>query len=421
VGVVNITAGAGSEPYAVQGKAYLAGSYKNAPLSLAVITPAVAGPFDLGTVVVRVALYINPSTAQISAVSDPLPRILDGIPLDIRSVSLEANRPGFTLNPTSCEAMAITGQAVSTLGQTAGLSDRFQVGGCEGLPFKPALTTSTLGKASKADGASLTVKVAQKPGEANIHKVELTIPTALPSRLTTLQQACTEAQFNANPAGCPAGAFIGTATAKTPILNAPLTGPAILVSHGGAAFPDVEFVLQANERGSVIQIDLDGKTDIKKGITYSRFETVPDAPISSFETVLPEGPHSILGANVPQNANYSLCGQKLTIPTTITGQNGAQVHQNTPVGVEGCSTTLSFTHTVKKRTVTLSVYAPAAGKVTASSKGLTTVTKTAKGQENLTITLKQKKTGKLKTAVKVVFTPGNGNKQTKATKLTFKK
>jgi hypothetical protein len=420
VGVVNIAAGAGSQPYAVQGKAYLAGPYKNAPLSLAVITPAIAGPFDLGTVVVRVALYINPSTAQISAVSDPLPTILDGIPLDIRSVSLEMNRSGFTFNPTSCEPMTITGQETSTLGLVTGLSNRFQVGGCQGLPFKPALTTTTLGKASKADGASLTVKISQKPGEANIHKVELTIPTALPSRLTTLQQACTEAQFNANPAGCPPGAFIGTATATTPVLNVLLTGPAILVSHGGAGFPDVEFVLQANERGSLINITLDGKTDIKKGITYSRFETVPDAPISSFETVLPEGPHSILGANLPQSANYNLCGQKLTIPTTITGQNGAQLQQNTPVAVEGCSTSLSFTHSIKKRTVTLSVYAPAAGKLTASGKGLTTVTKTAKGPENITITLKQKKTGKLKTTVKVVFTPTNGKRQTKANRLTLK-
>src|SRR3984885_10933746 len=421
VGVVNITAGSGPEPYPVQGKGYLAGPYRNAPLSLAIVTPAVAGPFDLGTVVVRVALYINANTAQISAVSDAIPTILEGIPLDVRSVSLEMNRAGFTFTPRSCEVMSVTGEAISTLGQAAGLSDRFQVGGCQGLAFKPVLTASTVGRASKADGASLTVKVAQQPGETNIHKVELTIPTVLPSRLTTLQQACTEAQFNGNPAGGPAGAFIGTATAKTPILSVPLTGPAILVSHGGAAFPDVEFVLQADERGSVIAITLDGKTDIKKGITYSRFETVPDAPISSFETVLPEGPHSILGANLPQNANYSLCGQKLTIPTTITGQNGAQSTQATPVVVEGCSTSLSFTRTVKKRTVTLTVYAPAAGKLTASGKGLTTVSKTAKGQEKLTITLRQKKAGKQKARVKVTFAPTNGKKQNKTATVNFKK
>jgi hypothetical protein len=330
VGVVNITAGAGPEPFPVQGKAYLAGPYKNAPLSLAIITPAVAGPFDLGTVVVRVALYINSSTAQISAVSDPIPTILDGIPLDVRSVSLEMNRTGFMFNPTSCEPMSIGGEAISTPGQTAGLSNRFQVGGCQGLPFKPAMTISTQGKTSKANGASLTVKVSQKPGEADIHKVDLTLPKILPARLTTLQQACTEAQFAANPAGCPVGSFIGTAKAITPVLSVPLTGPAILVSHGGAAFPDVVFLLQANERGSDIRIDLDGKTDIKKGVTYSRFETVPDAPIASFETSLPQGPHSVL------SANGNLCASKLAIPTEMVGQNGALVSQSTKVTVTGC-------------------------------------------------------------------------------------
>ena len=330
VGVVNITAGAGSQPIGVQGKAYLAGPYKDAPLSLAIITPAIAGPFDLGTVVVRVALYIDRSTSQIRAVSDPIPQILDGIPLDVRSVSLNMNRAGFTFNPTNCEPMSVGGEETSTLNQTVGLSNRFQVGGCQGLPFKPAMAISTQGKTSKANGASLTVKVSQKPGEADIHKVDLTLPTALPARLTTLQQACTETQFAANPAGCPPGSFIGTAKAVTPILSVPLTGPAILVSHGGAAFPDVVFLLQANERGANIRIDLDGRTDIKKGVTYSRFETVPDAPITSFETNLPQGPHSVLSANA------NLCTSKLAIPTQLTGQNGATLNQNTKVTVTDC-------------------------------------------------------------------------------------
>jgi hypothetical protein len=423
VGVVNITAGAGAQPYAVQGKAYLAGPYKDAPLSLAVITPAIAGPFDLGTVVVRVALQIDSSTAQISAVSDPIPTILDGIPLDIRSVALNVNRAGFTFNPTSCEAMAVTGQAISTFNQAAMLANPFRVGSCQGLPFKPALTASTAGQASKANGASLTVRVAQKPGEANIHKVELTLPATLPARLTTLQKACTEAQFNANPAACPPAAFIGTATATTPVLSVPLTGPAILVSHGSAAFPDVEFVLQADERGSVIEIDLDGKTDIKKGVTYSRFETIPDAPITRFETNLPQGPHSIFAVNLPESAKYSLCGEKLTIPTKITGQNGAQTTQATMIGVTGCPTVLSFTHKVKKKTLMLTVYAPTAGKIVATGKGLTKQTKTAKGQEHLTITLEQKKSGKLKTTAKVVFTPTAGKdrkKQTRGSSVKFK-
>jgi hypothetical protein len=334
VGTVTVGAGSGS-PFYAGGHAYLAGPYNGAPLSLAIITPAVAGPFDLGNVVVRAALYINPDTAQVTVKSDPIPSILQGVPTDIRSIEVKIDRPEFTLNPTNCEAMAITGEAISTQNQIAPLSDRFQVGGCQGLPFKPVFQASTQGKTSKANGASLTVKVAQKPGEANIHKVALTLPLALPARLTTLQKACTETQFALNPAACPPGSFIGTAKAITPLLSVPLTGPAILVSHGGAAFPDVVFLLQANERGDTIRIDLDGKTDIKKGITHSRFETVPDAPIASFETVLPQGPHSALAANA------NLCTSKLAMPTQLAGQNGALVNQTTKIAVTGCPKTLT--------------------------------------------------------------------------------
>jgi hypothetical protein len=358
LGTVTTGSGVGPSPFFLGGKAYLTGPYKGAPYGLAVVVPALAGPFDLGTVVVRQALYIDSNTAQVTAVSDPFPTILDGIPLRIRRVDVNIDRPSFTLNPTSCAPMAITGSLVSTGGLTAPVSSRFQASGCRELPFKPSFTASTQGKTSKLNGASLTVKVAQNPGEANIHKVTLQLPIALPSRLTTLQKACTEAQFNANPAGCPEGSFIGTATAHTPLLNAPLTGPAILVSHGGAAFPDVEFLLQ----GEGVHITLDGKTDIKKGITFSRFETVPDAPISSFQTVLPEGPHSILAASgnlcapgkavtVTKHITRRLHGRvrhlirkvkhqvatSLLMPTTITAQSGAVIRQETHIAVGGCA------------------------------------------------------------------------------------
>jgi hypothetical protein len=363
VGTVTVGAGAGPQPVYVQGHAYLAGPYKGAPVSLAVITPAVAGPYDLGDVVVRTALYIDSKTAQIHAVSDPFPVILQGIPVDIRSVLVNLNRPGFTFNPTSCEAMSVGALAFSSLNQVATLSSPFQVGGCAALPFKPSFVVSTQGKTSKANGASLAVKLTQKPGEANIHKVDLQLPIALPSRLTTLQKACTAAQFNANPAGCPPESLVGTATAITPALSAPLAGPAYLVSHGGAAFPDVVFLLQANERGGLIRIDLVGNTDIKKGITFSRFEAVPDAPVTSFEANFPEGPHSVLAANgnlckpttsIAVRKRVKVRRHKHTVsvvrsvqqqvtapllmPTTIVGQSGAVVTQTTKVNVTGCAT-----------------------------------------------------------------------------------
>ncbi|HWY91143.1 MAG TPA: hypothetical protein VNY31_10775 [Solirubrobacteraceae bacterium] len=358
IGHTTVGAGPGSDPFYVGGSVYLTGPYRGAPFGLSIVVPVVAGPFNLGTEVVRAAIAVDPHTAQITVTSNPLPTSKQGIPFQVRTVNVTIDRSGFMFNPTNCAAQRVDATITSTAGAGAGVASPFQAANCANLPFKPSFTASTQGKTSKAGGASLVVKVAQKPGEANIRKVDLTLPKILPARLTTLQKACTEAQFNTNPAGCPAASSIGTAKAVTPVLGVPLTGPAYLVSHGGAAFPDVEFVLQ----GEGVEIILDGGTDIKKGITYSRFETVPDAPISSFETNLPEGPHSALAANgnlcataktvtVRRRVTVRAQGrvkhikktvretvaQLLTMPTTITGQNGAVLTQVTKIGVTGCS------------------------------------------------------------------------------------
>jgi hypothetical protein len=205
-------------------------------------------------------------------------------------------------------------------------------GSCQALPFKPKLTASTKGQASKANGDSFAVTVRSAGlGQANIAK-RLQLPKAFPARLTTLQKACTEGAFNANPASCPEGSVIGQATIRTPVLSSPLTGPAYLVSHGGAALPDVEFVLQ----GEGITLVLDGKTQISKQITYSKFESAPDAPFTVFETVLPAGPHSALTTNLPEKAQFNLCSSKLSMPTEIVGQNGAVIKQTTNIALQGC-------------------------------------------------------------------------------------
>jgi hypothetical protein len=332
IGHTAVGAGPGPSPFFVGGNVFLTGPYNGAPFGLSAVVHAVAGPFDLGNVIVRASIAVDPTDAHLTVRSDPLPQILDGVPLRLRTIAVTVDRPGFTFNPTSCDPLAVNATISSTQGSSVPVSSRFQVGGCAALPFDPSFNVSTQARTSKANGASLTVKVASSSGQANIAKVVLQLPNVLPSRLTTLQKACTEAQFNANPAGCPAGSVIGTAKAITPVLNAPLAGPALLVSHGGAAFPDVEFVLQ----GQGVTIVLDGKTDIKKGITYSRFEAVPDAPISSFETVLPEGPYSILAAYLPANANGSLCSTRLVAPTAITSQSGVKIRENTKVKVTGC-------------------------------------------------------------------------------------
>jgi len=341
IGTTTVGAGSGSHPFYVSGPVYLTGPYKGAPFGLSVAVPAVAGPFNLGTVVVRAQIRVDPSTSQIVVASDPLPQILDGVPLRIQTVTVTVDRPRFIFNPTNCTDQAVGATITGLQGANAPVSSAFDVGGCQGLPFKPSFTASVAASTSKLSGSALSVRIVATGGQANIARVDLQLPKQLPSRLTTLQKACLAAQFEINPADCPPGSVIGYAKAVTPVLNVPLSGPAILVSHGGAAFPDVEFVLQ----GQGVTVVLDGATQIKNGITYSHFDTLPDAPITSFDTVLPQGPHSILGSFLPVRANHSFCGQQLTMPTTITGQNGAEIKQNTPVTVTGCPKV----HKAKKR------------------------------------------------------------------------
>jgi hypothetical protein len=339
IGHAQALAGPGADPYLVNGgQVFLTESYKGAPFGLSIVVPAVAGPYTLsgttghGTVVVRAKIEVDPHTAQVIVKSDPLPTVLDGIPLQIRAVNATIDRNEFTFGPTNCSKLQVTGTLSSAEGISAAVSSPFQVANCGSLRFKPKFTASTQAKTSKANGASLVVKVAPAAGQANIGKVRIVLPKQLPARLTTLQKACTDAVFNANPSACPAASAIGTAVARTPVLANPLTGPIYLVSHGGEAFPDAVIVLQ----GEGITLYLDGNTNIKKGITSSTFNSVPDAPVTSFEAKLPESPHSAFATNIPAKAKGSLCGQSLTMPTTLTGQNGGVLTQTTKIAVTGC-------------------------------------------------------------------------------------
>ncbi|HST56078.1 MAG TPA: hypothetical protein VLJ42_09325 [Solirubrobacteraceae bacterium] len=346
VGSAQVAAGAGSGPVWLPqaGRAptavYLAGPYNGAPFSLSIVVPAQAGPFDLGTVVVRAALFVDPNDAHVLVKSDPLPSMLQGIPLQVQDVHVLLDRPGFMLNPTSCAVKQIAGTLTSYEGASANVGARFQVGDCARLPFSPTLSASTRANATRANGAGLDVKIVEGvDGEANVHSVRVDLPKQLPSRLTTLQQACRDSVFNANPAACPAGSVVGTGSAVTPVLNVPLSGPAYFVSHGGAAFPDLEVVLQ----GQGVTIVLDGSTYISKtGVTSSTFANVPDAPIVSFDLNLPVGPHSAL------TSNGSLCAKALVMPTKIVAQNGAQINKQTKIKVVGCPKAKKAKHKAKQ-------------------------------------------------------------------------
>jgi hypothetical protein len=347
VGSVTAGAGPGPNPLFVTGSAYLTGPYNGGPYGLSVVVPAVAGPFNFGNVVVRQSLRIDPHDAHVTDVSDPFPTILDvtgpngqtdGVPIKLRRVDVSIDRPGFTFNPTNCNPMAITATISALQGATAQVSSHFQVTNCATLKFAPKFQVSIAARSTKQNGESLTTKLsypnAPQGTYANIAKVKVDLPIQLPSRLTTLQKACLDKVFEANPAACPPQSIIGHAIVHTPILPAPLIGPAYFVSHGGEAFPSLTMLLQGNG----VTVDLVGTTFINKaGITSTTFQTVPDTPFNTFELTLPQGKFSALGANLPANAKGNFCGQKLVMPTFFKAQNGAEIHQNTPVSVTGCA------------------------------------------------------------------------------------
>jgi hypothetical protein len=257
-------------------------------------------------------------------------------------VQVAIDRPGFTFNPTNCNPMKIEGSMSSDEGASMPVSTPFQVTNCAILAFKPGFKVSTSGKTSRAKGASLSVRLtypeAPFGSQANIASVKVELPRQLPSRLTTLQKACSAAQFQAGPAGCPAASVVGRARAITPLLPVALEGPAYFVSYGGAKFPELVVVLQ----GYGVTLDLHGETFISKaGITSSTFKTVPDAPVGSFELTLPQGPYSALAAN------GKLCGANLRMPTAFTAQNGTVIHRSTPIAVAGCPKHKTVKHHLK--------------------------------------------------------------------------
>jgi hypothetical protein len=354
IGHTVVEAGPGPYPFVVPQPSappapiYLTGPYDGAPFGLSIAVPVVAGPFNLGTVTVRGRIEVDPHTSQLTITTSPLPILLKGIPADLRSIDAVIDRPEFMFNPTSCAPMSFSGTATSTEGATAPLESHFQVGSCRALTFKPNLVVSTSSKPSRTEGTSLAVKIVYPTGnlgfnqassQSNIKTVKVELPKQLPSRLSTLQKACTAATFEANPAACPVASRVGYATAITPVLPVPLTGPAYFVSHGGEAFPSLIVVLQ----GDGVTVDVVGSTFISKaGITSSTFKSVPDVPIGSFELVLPKGPFSAL------TASGKICKTSLSMPTEFIAQNEAKVTQKTKIAVTGCPKAKKASHKKRK-------------------------------------------------------------------------
>ncbi len=311
IGTAVVGAGAGDHPLYTPGRVFLAGPYKGAPLSLATVVPAVSGPYDLGNVVVRAALDVNPANAQVTAVTDPLPQILGGIPLRIRSIRVELNRPEFALNPTNCEPLATTAKVAGTEGASTTVPSHFQVGNCADLNFAPKLALRLTGGVNRLGHPAIHATLTAKPGESNIKRASVALPKGELLDNAHLGTPCTRPQFESQT--CPASSLLGSAEAVTPLLDQPLKGNVYLRSNPAHKLPD----LVADLRGQ-IDIELAGKIDtVNHGSLRTTFEGVPDAPVTTFKLNLLGGKKGLL-----QNER-GLCGSGARAIVKMAGQNGA--------------------------------------------------------------------------------------------------
>jgi len=328
IGRTTVAAGPGSDPfYITDGKVFITGPYKGAPFGLSIVVHAKAGPFDLGNVVVRAQIQVDRTTAALHVVSDPLPTILQGIPLALRLVDVTVDRPGFTFNPTNCSPMSASATLGSTGGQSSTKTAPFQATGCASLPFAPQLAITVGGRGHLGNGAStpLTATLRTTPGQANLRGVKVTLPTIVNARLNVINHACTLAQFHA---GNCAQAKAGTAVAVTPLLRDPLRGGVYFVRNGHP-LPDMMVAL----RGQVA-IDLDSAITIRnsKYLTTS-FGAIPDVPVTKFEL------RFVSGKQGPVGAAANLCtasSRRARMGLSFTAQNGKTAYRSQRLRIVGC-------------------------------------------------------------------------------------
>jgi len=406
IGTATASAGVGPEPFSFSGPVYLTGPTSGQPYGLSIPIEAAAGPFDLGRVLTRVSIGVDHHGARVIATA-ALPQIVGGVPLHLRSLSVAVDKPGFLFNPTNCGALSTDGLIGAIQGASARTTSPFAVTSCSSLSFAPKFGSASPSVPSRAKGASLRVTLTMPAHQANIRSVVASLPKQLPSRLTTLQKACTEAVWAGGTRykSCPSGSKVGSVTVTTPVLPEKLSGPAYLVSHGGAAFPDLDLILEGDHGVKVI---LEGNTNIKSGITTSTFASIPDVPVSKFELNLPTGPNSALG-----NAE-SLCAKPLYMPTTITAQNGKVIRQNARMSIGSCKIKL-IGRKVRGHELIVRARVFTAGRVSLSSPRLHTTYKKVGGPGIVTIKapvsqrgLRTLRSGRaLRTEIRVGFKPAH--------------
>ncbi|HEX3241523.1 MAG TPA: hypothetical protein VHQ97_00445 [Solirubrobacterales bacterium] len=320
IGTTNVAAGPGHHPFHAVGRMYLAGPFKGAPLSLVAVTPALAGPYDYGVVVVRVAIHIDPLDAHVTALSDTVPSIIGGIPIRMRSIQVNVDKPNFMVNPTNCSPFSVDSQGVGDQGTVADFSSYFQSVDCETLPFKPRMSIRQIGgrkQTKRSRNPALRFDLRTRGGEANIKSLAVTLPKAFAIDQRHLGNICSRAELVAKH--CAGRQPIGTAETHTPLLDAPLKGPAYAVS-GFGKLPHVAFILAGQ-----VTIIPEAESSSVKGHLRTVVPVIPDAPIGHFRLNLLGGKQGYL-VNTRQ-----LCATPAVAKIQFKAQNGKRLTRRVKV------------------------------------------------------------------------------------------
>lgn len=332
IGSVTSAAGAGTSPLFLPGRVYLTGPYKGAPLGLSIVVPAVAGPFDLGTVAVRSALFVDKNTTELRVVADAFPQILEGVPLQIRTVNVRIDKPGFMVNPTNCHVKSVSGRITSTEGAAADRTSRFQVGGCAALPFRPKMDLRIGARGRTRPGITVPLRsvVHMSPGQANLKSIRLNLPDNINARLPVINNnACSLQEFESG--NCSASRAIGTATAITPLLRDPLRGNAFFVRNPARRIPDIVIALKGQ-----VDVDVTGKVTVSRDLTLATaFDTIPDVPITKFTLDL------VAGRRGPIGTIGNLCSARvkrgMKSKLYFKSQSGRAISRFQPMSIAGCA------------------------------------------------------------------------------------
>jgi hypothetical protein len=416
VGTVKAYAGPGSNPFMLPGKVFLEGRYGDAPFSLRVVVPAKAGPFDLGEVTVRQKIYVDPIDAHVTVVSDPVPTIVKGVPVRLQRLEVSVDKPDFIINPTSCAAKTISGTLSAAGGQTAAVTNRFQVGDCASLALKPDLALSLSGKGQTTDGKhpAITANLVQKPGQANLKKVKVTLPLSMALDPDNANGLCEFVDGSKVEPTCPKASIVGTATATTPILDEPLSGPVYFVKNirkdpkSGREIRTLPKLVIPLVGQNGVKLTLTGTSNVENEQLVTTFDNIPDAPVSGFKLNIIGGKGGILAVS-----GADICKATQIADQQITGQNNKAADTDVYIQTPSCPLKI-LSKKVAKSSVTLKVGGLSAGKVTITGHGIRKTTKTITKSTVATITARRTngKPGK----VTVSFDPTGPAKARKTTK-----